>query len=48
MLALDIVELMARMECLQQIVEILVRAMAKQGRLEGEPHVARSPQVEER
>ena len=48
MLALNIVELMARMEGLQQIIETLVGAMTAQRRHEGEPQVERGPQVQER
>ena len=44
----NIVELMARMEGLQQTVETLVGAMTAQRRHEGEPQVERGPQVQER
>ena len=44
----NIVELMVRMEGLQQMVETLVEAMAAQRRPEGEPQVERGPWVQER
>ena len=46
--ALNIEELMVRMEGFQQMVDALVGAMAEQRKLEGEPQVERGPRVQER